>query len=251
MDRGTSLVPLRYATFGFLAFLTTSFSWLIASLLIFLQPRRGTMAGRVGQIWGRSLLIAAGCRLEVRNPERLSKDEVRLLVANHSSFLDPPAMIATCPPSIRFILKRELAYLPFVGWYAKLAGHFLLDRKDPRAGQKIIDRAIDRARRYTLIPVVFPEGTRSADGKLQPLRAGAFKIAIEGGFPVQPIAIEGTTAVMPKGARGPRRPGRVVMHIGEPIPVEGLEGSAGRKVLATRVRQALLDLGVPDGGAAS
>jgi 1-acyl-sn-glycerol-3-phosphate acyltransferase len=111
----------------------------------------------------------------------------------------------------------------------------------------MLKRAIARCGRHGLSPIVFPEGTRSADGRLQPLKPGAFQLAVDGGFPIHPIAILGTSRIMPKGALGPRRSGPVVVRVGEPIPVEGLRGSAGRKILSARVRDALLALGVPEG----
>lgn len=241
------LVAVRYVAFGILAFLATFFAWFVASLLVLVQPRRCGLASRVQRLWGRAAVASSGAHLVVENQERLSADEVRMIVANHASFLDPPTMLAVVPGNVRFVMKKELARVPLIGWYSSLAGHFLLDRGRPREGHDILQRALDRARRYTLLPVIFAEGTRSTDGRLQPLKPGSFQLAVQGGIPVQPIAICGTAEIMPKKAWGPRCKGRVVVRVGNPIPTEGLEGSTGRKILAARVRAALLELGVPDG----
>jgi len=191
--------------------------------------------------------VAAGARLRVEGREHVDPHEARMLVANHASFLDPPAMLAAFPTNVRIVMKKELGRLPFIGWYARLARHFLLDRESARAGKEMLAEAVERAKEHTVQFLVFPEGTRSLDGRLQPLRAGTFQIAVQAHLPVQPVAISGTYAIMPKRSFGPRRRGDVVLRIGPPIATDDLEGSPGRKVLAERVREALLALGVPDG----
>lgn len=248
MPRAGPLRPLRFVAFAPIALVSTMTGWFLGSLLVLLQPRTGRWSMWIGRVWARAVLVAAGAHLEVEHAERFSSDEVRLIVGNHTSFLDPPAFIAAVPGNLRFILKKELARMPFIGWYCRIAGHFFLDRKDPRAGQVLMAKAVERAKARKLTPIIFPEGTRSPDGRLQPLKAGSFKLAVEGGFPVQPVAILGTNAIMPKGALGPRRRGRAVMRVGEPIPTADLKemkGSTGRKLLAARTYEALLALGVP------
>jgi 1-acyl-sn-glycerol-3-phosphate acyltransferase len=91
---------------------------------------------------------------------------------------------------------------------------------------------------------VFPEGTRSVDGTLGPLRAGTFQIALAGPLPVQPLAIFGAREAMPRRALAPLRRTTIVVRVGEPISVDGLSGGAGRKILAERVRAAFAQLGV-------
>jgi 1-acyl-sn-glycerol-3-phosphate acyltransferase len=98
-------------------------------------------------------------------------------------------------------------------------------------------------RRHRLTAVLFPEGTRSRDGRLQPLRPGALQLPLEVGVPVQPVLVRGTREIMPKGAWFPRRSGTVEVVVGEPIATEGLAGPTGRKALAARVREAFLALG--------
>ncbi|MHC5011290.1 MAG: lysophospholipid acyltransferase family protein [Planctomycetota bacterium] len=243
------LVFLRGVVFAVLATILTALGWFIATVLLVVDPRRAWLSSRAASLWGRSILVVAGGSLEVEGAERLASGEARLLVANHASYLDPAVMLAVFPGPLRFFLKKELGHLPFIGWYTRAAGHFLLDRSSARAGHDLIERAMKRARRYALSPIVFPEGTRSRDGRLQVLKPGAFQLAIGSGVAVQPVAILGTHPIMPKGSLGPRRGGTIRVRIGEPIPTADLEGSAGRKHLAVRVREALLALGVPDGDA--
>jgi 1-acyl-sn-glycerol-3-phosphate acyltransferase len=241
------LLGLRKLVFGYVVLIATIAGWFVASLCVLLQPRSGRLAARVGRLWGRAILTAAGGHLVVRHAERLAPGEMRMVVANHASYLDPPAMLAVLPLETRILMKRELGRLPFLGWYVKLAGHYLVDRERARSGRAVQSKAVERARRCSHTLLVFPEGTRSMDGRLQAMRAGSFQMAVEAGMPVQPVAIQGTAEILPKRALGPKRRNDVVVTIGEPISTEGLAGSRGRKVIAARVREALLDLGVPDG----
>src|SRR5262249_23708202 len=100
--------------------------------------------------------------------------------------------------------------------------------------------------RHCLSTVLFPEGTRSRDGRLQALKPGSFQMPADTGIAVQPVAIVGSAAILPKGAWGPLRSGVVEVRVGEPIATAEYAGSAGRKALGDRVRAELLALGVPD-----
>src|SRR5262245_30343468 len=230
-----------------LATIATALAFVTASACLLFDPGKGRVGHFVGRWWGRALLAAAGARLVVVDGERFRPEEARVLAGNHASYLDIPAMFVAFPGQARFIARRTLIWLPFVGWYIRLGGHFSVDRDDPRQALGLMKRIGERMRRYGLSPILFPEGTRSRDGRLAPLKPGALQMAVETRAPVQPIAILGSGAILPKGSWGPRRGGTIEVRVGEPVDAEGLEGSTGRKVLAERLRAALLALGVPDG----
>ncbi len=230
-------------------FLVFSFLWtltcfVLGMLALIATPRSGRVSHLVLRMWGRVLLFVGGVGLRVEGPGTLDGRETRMIVANHASYLDPPALGAAFPGQLRFVLKQELMRLPFIGWFAKYTGHFLLDRGNPREGKRVLDRAVARAHRYGLCPLVFPEGTRTRDGRLAPFKTGAFQLALSAGVPVQPVAVLGSYDLMPRSAPAPVRFGRIVLRVGDPIPVEGLKGSPGRKVLAQKVEEALRELGV-------
>jgi 1-acyl-sn-glycerol-3-phosphate acyltransferase len=132
--------------------------------------------------------------------------------------------------------KKELFYVPFMGWHLWTAGNFPVDRSDGRKTARSLRRVIEGVRNGKSL-AVFPEGTRSIDGRLQPFKPGAFKIALRAGVPIVPVTIRGTHKVLPKGSLAPRG-GRVEVIIGEPIETrEYSEKSLPQ--LIERTRQAI------------
>src|SRR5213078_3864411 len=102
------------------------------------------------------------------------------------------------------------------------AGRFIfIDRQNAISARRSIERAKERIRAGTSV-LLFPEGTRSRDGQLQPFKKGGFHLAIDAGVPIVPVAIRGTRELMPRGSLRVK-PGRVRVTIGEPIPTDGLE----------------------------
>lgn len=239
------LQRIRAICFGWYSFWWTSLWFVIGLATLLPAPRSGRVSYVMFRLWAKGFLAGFGGGVTVEHAERISKSTPRLIVANHTSWLDPPALLAAMPSKLRFILKRELMSVPFVGWYTALAGHYLLDREDPRAAKALMEKAVRRIRRYGFSPIVYPEGTRSPDGTLAPFKPGAFQMALDAGIDVQPVAILESNAMMPRGANAPVRAGDMIIRVGEPIPTAGLEGSRGRRELAEKATAALLALGVP------
>ena len=234
---------LRAICYGYMSALLSMLTFLVgAPMMLFGAHGRG--AHFFARLWGRCMLGCFGAGVRIEGPGAFDKTEPRLIVANHASYLDVSAIFGWFPGQARFVLKQELGRMPFIGWFAKLCGHFLLDRENPREGKRVLDRAVARAKKYGLSPIVFPEGTRTHDGLLAPLKAGVFQLAIAAQMPIQPVAIFGTYAMMPRGCSYPRHAGEIVMKVGEPISVEGFRGSPGRRQLAEKVEAALRDLGI-------
>jgi len=111
--------------------------------------------------------------------------------------------------------KKELFYIPFMGWHLWSAGNFPIDRSDPRKTANSLRRVIEGVRGGKSL-AVFPEGTRTPDGRLQEFKHGAFKVAVRAGVPIVPVSIRGTFKLLPKTTLAPR-PGRVEVIIGTPI----------------------------------
>jgi len=164
---------------------------------------------------------AAGVRPVIRGREHLApfKDRPLLLMGNHQSALDIPILILACEGRIRFLAKKSLFWIPIVGWIMKLTGFTAIDRKSARKTRPALESALYKIKQGRHRWVVFPEGTRSLDGELQPYHRGSFNFARQAGTPILPFVIDGAGALMPKGAWAPR-PGTMTLVIGEAIPAE-------------------------------
>jgi 1-acyl-sn-glycerol-3-phosphate acyltransferase len=157
-------------------------------------------------------------------------------MANHSSLIDTPALFAYLPHQFRIMAKKELFWVPFMGWHLWSAGNFPIDRSDPRKTAKSLRGVIEGVRGGKSL-AVFPEGTRTPDGRLQDFKQGAFKIAVRAGVPIVPVSIRGTFQLLPKTTLAPR-PGRVDVIIGEPIDTRGYSDKNLSELIA-RTRAAI------------
>lgn len=159
-----------------------------------------------------------------------------IFIANHASHFDPPLLISTLPSHPVFIAKRELGRVPFLGWVIWLAGFIFIDRGDRSQAAASLKAATKRIHDGQSV-VVFPEGTRSPDGELLPFKAGSFRIAVDAGVPLVPIAIHGGNGILPKRdwrvKGGPYR-----MVVGQPLATEGRDPAQ----LMAEARQVMLAL---------
>ena len=137
--------------------------------------------------------------LEVVGLDKLDPDEVYVFMPNHLSFMDGPLVATVIPRPVRIILKKAVFIVPVLGIAMRYVGFISVDRKGAQGGRKSIERAaaLMRAKRYSFL--VFPEGTRSRDGKPQAFRRGGFFLALESGAAIIPVTITGTYELMPRG----------------------------------------------------
>lgn len=191
-----------------------------------------------------------GLEIAVEGTERIRAGAPHVFMPNHGSFIDGPLVMMLIPGRARAILKKSVLRLPIVGQAMRFVGFVPVDRKGTRGGQASIARAarLMRERGYSFL--IFPEGTRTLDGRLGPFRRGGFFLALETGAPIVPVTITGTRELMPKGQPYARR-GRVGVVFHEPVPVTGHTPET-MVSLMDRVRAAILspadaDVREPDG----
>jgi len=157
----------------------------------------------------------AGIRVEIIGRERLDPRQAYIFMSNHVSNLDPPIVIPALPGRTSVLVKKEVFKVPILGRAMRMASLVPVDRSNREAAIASIGRAAE-VMRGGIHMAIFPEGTRSRDGRLLPFKKGPFYLALETGLPVVPVTVAGTYEMMPKG-RFKIRPGvaRVVFH--EPI----------------------------------
>jgi 1-acyl-sn-glycerol-3-phosphate acyltransferase len=209
-----------------------------ASLASSVFDARGYFAHRCARAWSWLILATTGVTVHAHGLERLQYGRTYVFVANHQSIYDIPVLFATLQWQLRIIAKESLGRVPFLGWHLRRGGHLLVDRRRP-------DRAAILRKWKALVHkglslIIFPEGTRSVDGRVASFKAGSFLLAIEAGLPIVPISVEGSRAVMRKG-RLTTCPGHVRLTVHEPIETSGRRPSEARD-LAERTR-AIVELG--------
>jgi 1-acyl-sn-glycerol-3-phosphate acyltransferase len=194
--------------------------------------RRGHFAHRCARAWSWLILATTGVSVDLRGLSRLQPGTTYIFVANHQSIYDIPVIFASLPYQLRIIAKESLGSFPFLGWHLRRTGHLLVDRRNPdRAGILTRWKALVH---QGLSLIIFPEGTRSASGRVGIFKAGSFLLAIEAGLPVVPLSVDGTRRVMRKGELT-TRPGHATLVVHAPIETTGLTVAEARD-LAQRVR---------------
>jgi len=208
-----------------------------------LWDRSGDTVLRVARLWARLTLWTGGVRLHVTSEAPLDPNRSYVFISNHLSSVDIWAHLVTVPLIFRFIAKKQLGNIPLFGW-AMHAGRFIMiDRKNAVAARRSIDEAANRVRQGCSV-LIYPEGTRSRDGKLAPFKKGAFHLACNAGAPIVPMSIVGSDKVMPSGSLL-LRPGDVYVTLGAPIEMAGLDEVA-RDEVRRQVRDAIAEMsGLP------
>ena len=190
------------------------------SLLASLADKSGRIQHRIAQIWARGCVRISGARLTVRGAENLQKHPVAVYAANHTSYMDTPVIFSTMPFQFRILAKKELWTMPFIGWYLNRSGQIPVDTVSTNATVSSLGGGV-RALRAGMPLFVFPEGSRTPDGRMQPFLAGAAFLAIRAQVPLIPIALSGVYDLLPMHTRH-FYPGDITLSVGEPISTAGM-----------------------------
>jgi len=204
------------------------------SLITALWDSDGNAQLKVARGWAWLLLAFGGVKVKVVGSERVEPSRSYVIVSNHVSYMDTPALLDHLPVNFRFMAKRGLFEVPFIGGHLRKAGHISVPLDDPRAALKVLSHAGQALKQRGLSVLVFPEGGRSPNGELREFKDGAAYLAIKGGVPLLPVCLIGMREVLPMHSVH-LRPGEVTLRIGEPIDVSGMK-SADREELTERLR---------------
>jgi 1-acyl-sn-glycerol-3-phosphate acyltransferase len=215
----------------------------LLSMILTLDPGASIWWAR--RVWAPVLVWAAASRLEVSGREHVDPKRPTLYIANHQSAADIPVLFMAIPASLRFVAKKQLAWVPILGWYMQLAGYVFVDRGNRVKAIRSLERAAQKIRRGISL-IMYAEGTRSEDGRILPFKKGPFALALKSGVAVCPVTIEGTGRMMPKH-RWHITPTVVKVKIGAPIDASKYDPD-DREALIRDVRQVIIRQSLELGG---
>jgi 1-acyl-sn-glycerol-3-phosphate acyltransferase len=190
------------------------------SLLGSLLDARGRWQHACARAWSWLILKTSGIRVRVEGLEHVNPRQTTIFCVNHQSAMDIPILFVNLPVQFRFVAKRSLFHMPFLGWHLRRSGHIPVDRDRPREALKSMEKVAQKIREGKSV-LLFPEGHRSRTGQMLPFKAGSFYIGILAGEPIVPITLNGTRHVL-KPDTYQVRPGQTEMIVHPVIPTQGL-----------------------------
>jgi 1-acyl-sn-glycerol-3-phosphate acyltransferase len=194
----------------------------------------GRMQHGCARIWSRMILWTSGVRITVKGLGNIKAGVPCVFCVNHQSHMDIPIVLVALPVQFRFLAKKQLFGIPFLGWHLRRSGQISIDRENPRAALKSMRSASAQIQQGTPV-VIFPEGGTSADGVMHPFKGGGFVLATHSMIDVVPVTIRGSRQVLvPKTWHV--RSGNVEVIIGPPISSRDLSAND----LAARTYETML-----------
>ena len=191
------------------------------------------------RFWGRMLCWIAGIRVRIEGRDNLDPEATYIFVGNHTSMTDIWSFQGFMPHDFRWIAKKELFAIPVFGTAMRAVDFISIDRSRGRQALKSLNDAAENIAKGASV-IIFPEGTRSPDGRLAEFKTGAIMLAIKSGVPVVPVGFNGAHEALPKGsllARG----GEIVLRIGTPIATKDFKAK-DKRMLADTLREKVAEL---------
>ena len=201
-----SCIVMATLVLGFLALITYPFD------------RKGKVVHYYARLWGRVALLANRVKVRMEGMENVKGKGPYVFMSNHQGSYDIFALLGTLPFQFKWLAKKELFSIPFFGWTMAAAGYISIDREGTRETVGAMNRAAQKIHEGMSV-VIFPEGSRSPDGSIQPFKKGGFTLAIKSKVPIIPIAITGSREIMPKD-RLAASSGEIRIWMGSPIETQ-------------------------------
>ncbi len=211
-------------------------SALCATIILLLLPfnKGGRMFHFFSRMHARGSLAIGGVELKVEGLDRVDFSRSYIYVSNHASLFDIPAVIAGIPDQIRIVYKKELEKIPIFGWGLKFGKTYIsIDRGRGQDAVQSLEEAVNKIRSGASV-ILFAEGTRTTDGKVQPFKRGPFNLAMRAGVPIVPVTLNGSFEVMPRHSWR-IRPGVIRLVLAEPVPVPKANGKETEIALRDQV----------------
>jgi len=222
----------------FALFLTLLVSVLTLFITLVLRQEAASVQG-LASWWAATICRVAGVEVAVSGNALLDPEKPYIFAANHQSQFDIFVLQGFLGVDFRWLAKKELFKVPIWGPAMRRAGYIPIDRSHGRQAIKSLDEAAQKIAAGTSV-IIFPEGTRSKDGRLHDFKAGAMVLAVKSGVPIVPVAILGTYEILPKG-KLLMIPGQVQIRIGRPIETKNCS-ARDKHNLARTAQEAVAEL---------
>jgi 1-acyl-sn-glycerol-3-phosphate acyltransferase len=192
----------------------------------------------MARFYSRTVLGLCGVDLVVEGANRVDFKKNHVVVANHASMFDIPAVVAGLPGNVRIVYKKELEKIPVFGWGLKYGGTYIaIDRWNRQEAVHGLEVAAAKIAIGGSV-LMFGEGTRTPDGKMHEFKRGAFNLAARAGVPIVPLTINGSFKIMSKGSLR-IHPGTITLVVEHPIPPSASNGRDGEMKMRDEVRAAI------------
>jgi 1-acyl-sn-glycerol-3-phosphate acyltransferase len=209
----------------------------VLALLLPGKALKGSLFLFVSKSYARIALFLFGIRVRARGLDNVDPDRAYVFMSNHVSHADSPALARVIPHPLHWVFKKELSRIPVFGWVLLSYGQIMVDRSDPERSRAALESALAGLSGNNSV-MIYPEGTRSRDGTLQPLKKGGFRMAVQAGLPIVPVRVSGTRDIVAADSLRVR-PGVATVEIFPPIETKG-RTTSDIPALMARVREALL-----------
>lgn len=215
------------------------FSALVVSLMCLATypfDRQGKVIHRLAGFWSKVALLACGVRVKVEGLEHVPGKGPYVFMSNHQGSYDIFALTAYLPFQFKWLAKKEIFSIPLLGWAMTAAGYISIDREGTRKTVEAMNKAARKIHDGMSV-VIFPEGSRSPDGTIQPFKKGGFSLAVKSKVPIVPVALSGSREIMPRG-RFVANSGKIRIRVDTPIETENCSVK-DREGLMEKVREAI------------
>lgn len=210
---------------------------ILLALMLPGKARKGRWFRIVSKTYSRISLAAFGIRVVGRGKGNIVAGKAYVFMSNHASHADSPALALVISHPLHWVFKKELAKIPVFGWVLLACGQVMVDRSSPERSRASLEEAISGLSGNNSV-MIYPEGTRSRDGNLQPFKKGGFRMALQVGLPIVPVRVSGSREVVVADTLR-IRPGTITVEIFPPIETRG-KTPADIPDLMSRVREAML-----------
>jgi 1-acyl-sn-glycerol-3-phosphate acyltransferase len=211
----------------------------IIAIVMSFFVRTGDPIHKIASLWAKSILFVTRIKVSVNGLSNIDPSASYIYMSNHQSNFDIPVLLAYLPVQFRWLAKAELFRIPIFGRSMRAAGYISIDRSKRASAFESISEAAEKIKNGVSM-MIFPEGTRSIDGKIRPFKRGGFVLAVDSGVPIIPIVLRGTRSIMTKGQLRIKA-GHVYMDIQKPIETSDYTRQS-KDALIERLRTLICDV---------